>query len=135
MSLAKCKECGHEVAKSAAACPGCGVKLRSQRKVLGFIFAALLFLPVFAFFGWGLVNYGTVAPCEMAAKEIVAQAMQLADETGEGGYGLLGRGGVAALAERDAQSRLAGLGPTKCVRVLWILRTEGLPSTGLLVDP
>jgi len=28
MALTKCKECGHEIAKSAAACPNCGAKVK-----------------------------------------------------------------------------------------------------------
>lgn len=41
MALTKCKECGHEVAKSAKTCPGCGAKQRrtslGMKVFLGFV--------------------------------------------------------------------------------------------------
>lgn len=48
MSLIKCKECGHMVAKSAKTCPNCGAKLPRRVGVFGWIIAILFGFGVFS---------------------------------------------------------------------------------------
>lgn len=48
MALVKCRECGHEIAASAAACPNCGVKYpaRAPSKNFGKLLVVLIVLLV-----------------------------------------------------------------------------------------
>lgn len=49
MSLVKCKECGHEISKSAKQCPNCGSKIKRTSVLtilVGIIFAFAVFLTV-----------------------------------------------------------------------------------------
>tara|TARA_R110000751_G_scaffold224345_2_gene326425 strand:- start:37 stop:717 length:681 start_codon:yes stop_codon:yes gene_type:complete len=46
MALRKCKECGHQVAKSAKACPSCGAKQPQGMGIVGWLVFIFIFLPI-----------------------------------------------------------------------------------------
>jgi hypothetical protein len=58
MALAKCKECGSEVASSAPTCPQCGVSHPGRIKT-GFNFLAFFF-PAQYYAGYGQFGIGTI---------------------------------------------------------------------------
>ena len=44
MAMKKCKECGHEVAKSAEKCPSCGATLKHKTNILTIIVGGVVLL-------------------------------------------------------------------------------------------
>jgi hypothetical protein len=68
--------------------------------------------------GWGLIEYGTVAPCQMLAKEALRQAVADVDDFGAADALAL------AVASRAAEATAAQLGPVDCFSRLWSLRAE-----------
>ncbi len=46
-ALKKCKDCGHEVSKTAEACPNCGARLKRRWYEVGPFVTTLIFAPLF----------------------------------------------------------------------------------------
>lgn len=67
MALTKCKECGHEIAKSATACPNCGAKVKRT---------GCLTMGVAIFLGLAVLG-GIIGSCEESARKS-AEAEQAA---------------------------------------------------------
>ncbi len=59
MALTKCKECGHEISKSASACPSCGAKIK---RTSIFTFVLLIIL------GLGFVSFIANSPSSSPIK-------------------------------------------------------------------
>jgi len=58
MALTKCKECGHEISKSAKACPGCGAVVKRTSLFTKFVAGFIGVVVFFAFFGSCLERQG-----------------------------------------------------------------------------
>jgi len=89
----------------------------------------ILLVPV----SWALINYGTISPCQIAAKEVVAVAVASAEkQTGSSEYGLLGKTLTLALFQNAAEIQLAEFGPVGCTKVVWWLKTGGIDTGAVL---
>ncbi len=73
---------------------------------------------------WALLSYGTVAPCQMAAKEA---ARQIVRETAAESNPLatMAAGAMATAGERTAEAQVSERGLLWCAQTVFVLKTGG----------
>lgn len=105
MALTKCKECGHQISKTAIQCPNCGAKIKRTSLFTKLVAGFFAFIFLAAIFGGGGSDYDKTDEAKKAATE----QTRIAALSPEQGTAEKERLAKEALAKQEEHLRSMGL--------------------------
>lgn len=83
MALIKCKECGHEISKSATSCPNCGAKVKRTTLFTKFVAVLIAFVAISSYLGHHAADEASAQKVAREAAQRRAEQARLAAMTPE----------------------------------------------------
>src|SRR5438128_1059418 len=78
MALVKCKECGEQISKKAAACPKCGAPAKKKTSAFTWLVTILLLLGVVGYFsGYKRTSTSSSSSKQLSPEEVALKAAKL----------------------------------------------------------